>query len=221
LGFTALPWSGARESFIVLDWRRVLAAASGWLAPAAAALAPAQAWRLRALQARGLPRAEESSEIGEEFDRLWQATQGLYANTNVRTSQALRWHCPGDAHVEKRLFVCRQKGRLAGYMILKARDRRGLKTWDCVDFWEDPAAGGTLEALLTAAWRAARERGLDLLSFPHFSRALGERLGRAGLFARASGRRALFLGAPGLLARVTAENSYLVGLQGDYGTAVS
>ncbi|NTV53326.1 MAG: hypothetical protein HGA76_09995, partial [Candidatus Firestonebacteria bacterium] len=66
--------------------------------------------------------------------------------------------------VDKRLFACRAEGRLAGYMVLKARTRRGLKTMDCADFWEDPAVPGVLESLLAAVRRWGTEKGLDLLA---------------------------------------------------------
>jgi len=228
LGFQPLPWAGDIESFIAVDCRRVLAAsAPGFLrgtglpSLAAAGLAPLQALRLRPLQASGLLPAVKSSDVGDEFDEFWERTRGLYANTNVRTAQAVRWHGLGDGEIAKELFVCRREGRLAGYMVLKPRLRRGLKTWDCADFWEDPSAPGVLESLLAAVWDAARDRRLDLLTFPHFTARLGERLGRAGLFEHASGRRALFFGTPGLLADIQPEDSYFVGLQGDYGTAAS
>jgi hypothetical protein len=228
LGFSPLPWAGDRESFIVVDCKRVLNAAApgplrgaGLPSLAAAGLAPLQALRLRPLHACGLLQASKSSDLGEEFDELWGRTKGLYANTNVRTAQALRWHVLEDREIGKELFVCRREGRLAGYMVLKSRTRRGLMTLDCADFWEDPSAAGVLESLLAAVWDYAQDRGLDLLTFPHFTVRLGERLGRAGLFERSSGRRALFYGTPGLLGSITPENSYFVGLQGDYGTAVS
>ncbi len=228
LGFRPLPWAGDRESFIVVDCKRVLAAAApgllrgvGLPALAAAGLAPLQTLRLRPLHASGLLPAVKSSDVGEEFDELWDRTRGLYANTNVRTAQAVRWYGLGDGEIEKELFICRQEGRLCGYMILKSRTRHGLKTLDCVDFWEDPSAAGVLESLLATVWNTAQDRRLDLLTFPHFTTRFGERLGRAGLFEHASGRRALFFGTPELLASITSENSYFVGLQGDYGTAAS
>jgi len=220
LGFRPLPWSGDRESLIVVDCKRALAAAGlpSWGAPVLALL---QDLRLRPLGRPGLLPCEETTEIGPDFDALWERTRKLYANTNLRTAQALRWQCLGDPDIEKKLFICRDQGRLAGFMVLKARTRRGLKTWDCADFWEDPSAAGVLESLLAAVRSSARARGLDLLTFPHFSASLGERLSRAGLFEHASGRRALFLGAPKLLEGIRPENSYFAGLQGDYGTAVS
>ncbi|MCX5795878.1 MAG: hypothetical protein NTY77_10320 [Elusimicrobia bacterium] len=220
MGFTPLPWAGDRESILVLDCKRCLGAA-GLPSFASAALAAFQDLRLRPLGRTGLPKSAACAEIGADFDELWEKTSGLFANTNVRTAEALRWHCLGDPDVEKKLFVCRASGVLAGYSVFKARNRRGLKTWDCADFWEDPAVTGVLESLISAAGQDAKGRGLDLLAFPHFSRSLGERLGRAGLFAHASGRRALVYGAPELLAGVKPEESYFVGLQGDYGTAVS
>jgi len=228
LGFRPLPWAGDRESFIAVDCRRVLAAAApglvrrlGLPAVAAAGLAPWQALRLRPLHAGGPLQAERSAEVGVEFDELWERTKGLYAGTNVRTAQAVRWQALRDREISKELFVCRRQGRLAGYMVLKPRVRRGLATWDCADFWEDPSVAGVLESLLAAVWSHARDRRLGLLTFPHFTARLGARLGRAGLLEHASGRRALFFGTPELLAGIKPEDSYFVGLQGDYGAAVS
>ena len=228
LGFRPLPWAGSRESFILVDGRRCLqAAAPDFLSGTklaglgAAALAGVQSLRLKALRDPALRLASAAEEAGDEFDALWQRTWTIWPNTNVRSAQAVRWQCLEDPHVAKPLFVCRQEGRLAGYMVFKARDRRGLRSLDCADFWEDPSAPGVLESLLAAAWLHAQGAALDLLTFPHFSRSLGERLDRAGLFARDSGRQALFCGPPELLDRIRPEDSYLVGLQGDYGTAVS
>jgi len=220
LGFVDIPWTGSRESLLALDWRRCLPAA-GLPASAAGAAGWLQGLRLRPLARPGLPESAPCAEIGAEFDELWKRTSGLFANTNIRTAEALRWHCLGDPDVDKRLFACRAEGRLAGYMVLKARGRRGLKTMDCADFWEDPAVPGVLESLLAAVRRWGTEKGLDLLAFPHFTAALGERLGSAGLFEHASGRRALFLGKPELIEEIRPGDSYFVGLQGDYGAAVS
>ncbi|MBI5241006.1 MAG: hypothetical protein HY926_11080 [Elusimicrobia bacterium] len=220
LGFVDVPWAGARESLLVLDWKRCLPAA-GLPSLAAAAADYLQDLRLKPLARPGLPESSPCAEIAAEFDELWQRTSGLFANTNLRTAEALRWHCLGDPDVDKRVFACRSGGRLAGYMVLKARTRRGLKTMEAADFWEDPAVPGVLESSLAAVRDWGKTQGLDLLAFPHFSAGLGERLGRAGLFEHASGRRALVCGKPELLERLKPEDSYFVGLQGDYGAAVS
>jgi hypothetical protein len=228
LGFEPLPWGEKKESFIALDFKRCLRAklrplpaAELPLRAAAGAMRWLQSLRLRNLESPAPLKVVEADTVDSSFDRLWERTKGLYANTNVRTSQALRWHCFADPKIEKKLFACREADELLGFMILRAKERRGLKTLECVDFWADPARGGVLSALISSVRRHAEERSLNLLSFPHFSDGFGRELRRLGLLEIPLPSRKGFCRAPaGLSPGIGKENSYFVGLQGDAGTAL-
>jgi hypothetical protein len=221
MGFRLLPWGRERESLLIVDSPSFLRAATrGWLGGplSSGALDALQGFRLRGLA--GPLEASPSAEIGPEFDDLWERTRGLHANTNVRGSEILRWHCLADRRVDKRLLACRGGGRALGYLILKARLRRGLRTLECVDAWLDPQAEGAFDALLLAAREYARLRRFALVSFPHFSRGFGARLRRAGLLEAGLKDRRSFVKAPAEAdALIRGDNSYFVALQGDYGTS--
>jgi len=227
LGFDPLPWGQKRESFIALDFERCLRAklppfpgdALALKAPAAV-LGWLQSFRLTGLKPP-LRKVVETDRVDASFDRLWERTKGLYANTNVRTSEALRWHCFADSKIEKRLFACYEADELLGYMILRSKERRGLRTLECVDFWADPAREGVLSSLIRSVWRSAQERSLDLLTFPHFSHGFARDLRRIGLLeVPLPSRKGYCRASAGVSPGIIGKNSYFVGLQGDAGTAL-
>ncbi|MFH2203154.1 MAG: hypothetical protein ABIJ96_08585 [Elusimicrobiota bacterium] len=223
LEFKPLPWGEDKESFVLIDPARCVEAllpelpGSGLAAKAAAApLGLLQ--RLRGAGAgKSGRRVARCAAADAAFDTLWESTRKSAATTNVRTAAVLKWHCTEDDKIDKRLYACREGDKLSAYAIMRVRDRRGLRTLECVDLWpnETPA----LSDLISQIAEDARIEGLHLLTFPHFSPRLGARLRELNLFERGLRRKNLCLAPAGLRDALREENSYFVGLQGDYGTA--
>lgn len=133
--------------------------------------------------ARGLePEVIPLSTVGDEFDDLWaRAIAGpprLFAN---RTAEELRWHYgPKAAAGTVTLLRCRRGGRLAGYLVLLREEVPALRLVrsKIVDMLVAGDDAIVVDALLAAAYDAARGQGahvLELVGFPRGVRARGER----------------------------------------------
>ncbi|MFA6317888.1 MAG: hypothetical protein WC943_10755 [Elusimicrobiota bacterium] len=235
LGFERLPWGPERESVALLDPRACLKARLRW------PWVPEACWKaggglLGCLQSRRLgggpcgPALAEGlasglaagpeKEAGPEFDAFWERTKGLHRLTNLRTSAVLAWHCFADTRVEKRLFACRDKDGVAGWLIMKAVQRAGLKTLELADLWLDPAKPGVFKALLRSVLSFGVEAGFELAVFGHFSPAVSGLLAEAGLFeVPLKSRRNLCLAGPGSPVSAGEAGAYFTALQGDWGTS--
>jgi hypothetical protein len=213
LDFEPVPWGGSKEDLYTGDPSALGRAALGALGGAfvGPVLGGLQRLRARLRVPAGL-RVEPVDALAErDYDRLWERTRGAYGTTNVRDASAVRWAALADGIVQKRLYECRDAGKLRGFLILKPRVRRGLDTFECADLWNDPDHPEAFDALVSTA---ARES--PLVSFPHFTKKLGERLGSFGMAEIATRpRKNLWLAPKG----AAAASPYFCLLQGDYATA--
>ncbi len=205
LEFEPLPWGPEKEYFYSSDPRPLTGMIVGTI------LGGFQKLRSRFKVPAGL-RVEVVSELAQtDYDALWERTRGQFKTTNVRDASAVRWSALSDSTVKKRLYECRDAGKLRGFLILKPRFRRGVETFECADLWTDPEHPEALEALVS---RAAQES--PLVSFPFFTPDIGEQLGNFGMLqVPTRQRKNLWLPPKGY----NPEDSYFCLLQGDYGTA--
>ena len=179
-----------------------------------------QALRVRGLRDSGRADVREIARADQTFDELWQRTRARFANTNVRTAEQVNWYCFAKQPAEKKLFAFFEGGELLGYMILlvKADDDRRLM--ECVDVWIDPAAGEerVLAGLVAKVAESARDGAFERVLFPHFDSALARLYGRLGLLRGPAWRKREYIKGPRhLMETITADNSYFVRAQGDYG----
>jgi len=196
---------------------------NGMLARAAArplaALAKAvQAVRLKGLSIAGNHVVREIDRADAGFDQLWARTCGLYANTNVRSAEAINWLCFGDVSNAKKLFGCyNSKDELLAYMVLWPRFRTtALATvLECIDLWGGPGEDRAVQSLVGFSRAYAREHGSDLVMFGHFTTSLAESFAKMKLLKLAvPARKEYFQVSSGV--QFDEENSYLVSGQGDY-----
>jgi hypothetical protein len=221
--FRLLPHAeNSQKSVMLVNPRRLAESRirGRWRSAAVAlAVAPVAAWlQSRRLRFGPTPVGVEARELtraGGVFDELWMRTRHLYANTNVRSADAVQWQCFASPEFRKPLFGCFAGDRLAGYMIAGARIREGLNVLRAVDVWPDPDQPFALPSLLRFAQRWAAEHGFDMVEVPHFSASLARQLAALGLFRRAAAgqERAYYL-APQVL---DTARSYFVAIEGDYG----
>ncbi len=207
---------------VVLDFKKAaeLRAGRGFAGQAGALLgAPLfalyQRFRLRNLKMNGLE-VRLLDQAGVEFDRFWEETRPVYANTSVRSAEALQWYCFRATPEEMKLFGCYREGRLAGYLIAWRRIDRNSSKLECVDLWTRPGDDEATSALLAGTIRYAKSEAADLALFPHFSGALGKTLLRLGLFRVSTRRRGEYFKTTDEIAgRIDHRNSYFVDTQGD------
>jgi hypothetical protein len=210
------------KSVIVVNARRLAESrVRGKVRAAVAAFAGAPAWSLlQSLRLRfgRIPARAEVRQLiaaGPAFDELWSRTGHLYANTNVRSSDAVQWMCFSNPEFPKPLFGCFLGDRLTGYLIGGAIEREGLKVLRAIDVWLDPEAPFSLGALLRFVKKWAAAHKFDTVEVPHFDPRLASRLTGLGLLERAAtGEERGYYQMPGSL---DAGDSYFVSMQGDYG----
>ena len=143
-----------------------------------------------------------------------------YSNTHVRTADAVNWYCFSSKETEKRLFGYFDGDRLLGYMICMPTELRGITFFQCVDLWLDASDNedGVLGALVEKARQCAVKSSSDRVFLPHFDHDIAASLQRIGVPAmRVMGRPEFFKGPRNIVEKITAENSYFVLAEGDYG----
>jgi len=214
LEFQNLPWGGSKEELFASDAAVIAKTALGSLGGTILGSVFGGLQRLRAKLAvpKGL-RVDEVLEIADsDYDALWEKTHSFFDATNLRDAASVRWSALADPVVKKRLFECRDSGKLRGYLILKPRYRRGVETFECADLWTDPEHPEAFEALIA---RAATTP--PLVSFPHFTPGIGRHLGKMGMIELTTRpRKNLWLPPKGWNED---SSSYFCLLQGDYATA--
>lgn len=225
------PDSG-NHGAIILNYRKVLRLKLKDGFPGkvlAACLAPvlraAQAFRLRHLKRYGQGNIQELHNASEAFDELWNRTRTKYSNTHVRTADAVNWYCFSSKETEKRLFGYFDGDSLLGYMICMPTELRGMTFFQCVDLWLDTSPGNqdqgqdeVLGALVEKARQCAVKSSFDRVFLPHFDHDVAASLKRIGVPAMRVNRRPEFFRGPrNIMEKITAENSYFVLAEGDYG----
>lgn len=226
--FGLLPRRDGRRSVVPIHASRVAAAQVGdrrGQAVLTAVLAGGlAAWS--ALQLRRLRRSRTGTEVrplaqaDSRFDALWERTKGRHANTNVRRAEVINWFCFGHPGMRKTLLGAYANDNLVGYGIfrLNAENRFGLKVFECLDLWPDPAEEHVLQALVRGATEQAEAHGYDLLAVPHFSSGLASGLRELGLIQLAGRERRDYFRMEGRhVGGMTEANSYFVAAQGDDG----
>ena len=84
--------------------------------------------RLRGLKVREGLAVRVVERAGEDFDGLWEATRGQYANTNVRTAAAVNWLCGWQVEGVRRVLLgCYRGERLVGYLVLDVTEHDGFR----------------------------------------------------------------------------------------------
>ncbi|WP_111732817.1 hypothetical protein [Roseovarius amoyensis] len=133
-----------------------------------ALLAPADlAWRSgvglrRAIKgaARGFE-TEEITDFGPEFDRLWQDAHGGYSIIHLRNAAQLNWRYRDFPLGRYRIFLLRQGGQPAGYVVTRLQEGGGRRNLLIVDIFCASGAADVYAALLDRAEGAALEARAD------------------------------------------------------------
>jgi hypothetical protein len=187
---------------------------------AAAPLETIQLLRTRRLRRCAHENVRRLARADGAFDELWERTKDRFSSTHVRTADVVNWYCFASGESDKTLLGYFEGGRLAGWMVFLATERRGMRFFECVDLWTEPGPRREMivGALVEKARRYAEPRGFDRLYLPHFDLRTEAAYRRLGLL-RAGGppRPGLVLGPSELMRQLAPSDSYLVLAEGDYG----
>jgi hypothetical protein len=130
-------------------------------APVAAMLAPPAdlLFRLSSREIRRVPGAEveETDEIGDPFDRIWDRLREERTDLiGERSAAYMRWKYHGNPLRDFRILTCRMRGReeLSGYAVFSVRDRIKVDVYDFQAF-----GGACRDALIKKLISLARSEG--------------------------------------------------------------
>jgi hypothetical protein len=118
------------------------------------------------------------SQIGEEFDDLWDRVRKVDRRfMQVRDAANLRWRFGRPvAGLPPRVVCLHGEGRLLGYAVLEyTQTPRGMDKASLTDLLVEKDAAGVVADLLRQCWQQARRDGagmLEVLGFPPNLRAL-------------------------------------------------
>jgi len=146
--------------------------------PIAAIMSPAADLLLR-LSSREIRRApavdvEETGEIGEAFDRIWDRMReertGLIGD---RSAAYMRWRYGDNPLSDFRFITCRMRGErdLSGYAVFSVREENKVDVYDLQAFGDDCIAGLTRK--LIAIGRAESRQAIYYIA-PDWSPMFGE-----------------------------------------------
>ncbi|MEO5326928.1 MAG: hypothetical protein H7829_01660 [Magnetococcus sp. THC-1_WYH] len=105
-------------------------------------------------------------EVGQEMDRFWEKTASLFANTFVRSAEAIHWYSFLNPYYRKQLIYILAKDRLIGYFLGKMSPKTNLTIFRIVDFWFDPDALAYIPTALANLVQLARCHHADMILFP-------------------------------------------------------
>ena len=128
---------------------------------AAPVLAPARRV-IRRRYTRGVADVEvnPASNIGEEYDALWERARGGFAMCVRRDAAYVRWRYQAAPHKRYAILEARRDGVLTGFLVSRHEDYRGLRLGWIVDLFARTDDRTTSEALLSRAMDGFFEAGV-------------------------------------------------------------
>lgn len=120
------------------------------------------------------------SEIGSEFDALWQRTAPRFPIAFVHDAEFLRWRFLRDPTYPHRLMAARGAGgELLGWVDTVATEFWGTSACFIMDFFCDPERVEVIDALLHAVLTACAAEGVNLVYCRGLHASLRARTARA------------------------------------------
>ena len=127
-------------------------------------------------------------DFGTEYDVLWETASPKFDFVAERKREYLQWKYRKPPHVRYDVFEARRgpSGELAGYVVLRAAVRNGVRLALLVDLFADPEDEETLGALLDRAIEYTREASAARLQSFTYDRRIASRLLAKGFLLIAS-----------------------------------
>jgi GNAT superfamily N-acetyltransferase len=166
----------------VMDARAVASRRLGAALGAVAGPALALGWSIRHPERplRSAVTVEPIASFGPEFDALWETARASYAMCVRRDAAYLAWKYVRCPHREYALHAARREGRLAGFVVSREQDYRGLRLGWILDVFADAADHDAKDALLGAVLESFRASGVARAQAFAMNAALQEDLRRRG-----------------------------------------
>lgn len=153
----------------------------------------------------------------KSFDDLWDRTKHYSKYTNIRTKEIINWYCFNSKYFKKVLIGYYHNDILYGYAILMPKISK-LKELELVDIWCDHNIEDCFEELIYFSILYANEEKFDRLLLPHWSSKIKNKIKNIKMFkSKPINARKYYKFFTKKKLKLKIKNSYLVGLQGDYG----
>jgi len=156
----------------------------------------------RGLGAKPAPQGvavRQVSEIGPEYDALWEKARASYSMCVRRDAAYLRWKYLGCPHKRYDLLAARRENELVGFAVSRVEDYRGLRLGWIVDVFAPAGDTAAKDALIGTVLQRFRASGVARAQAFCLNGALAGDLRRHGFFGGAS--KALFCVKPTAEAR--------------------
>ena len=153
----------------------------------------------------------------KSFDDLWDRTKHHSIYTNIRTKEIINWYCFNSKYFKKVLIGYYFNDILYGYAILMPKISK-LKELELVDIWFDYKIENCFEELVYFSILYANKEKYDRLLLPHWSEKIKNKITNIKMFkSKPINARKYYKVFDKKKSKLKSDNSYLVGLQGDYG----
>lgn len=142
-----------------------------------------QSVQLRKVKKVDCSNIREISIPDSRIDQLWKKTWNRYENTNVRSSDTLRWYLANKNGSRRIVLFGYFEGEiLHGYAMFKINDGPILRM-DCIDIWAEQNKQDLVKAFIKFAWEYAEKNSFNAVVFPHFNKEIKALFRKCGLIS--------------------------------------
>ena len=125
----------------------------------------------------------DATDIGPDYDALWEAARTGYDACVRRDAGYVRWRYRETPHKDYAIVESRRRGVLTGFAVTRHEDYKGLRLGWIVDLFTAAGDRDSRDALLTTVMQRFEHDGVARVQVLGTSRALVESLKRHGFFA--------------------------------------
>ena len=125
----------------------------------------------------------EATDIGPDYDTLWDGARTGYDACVRRDASYVRWRYRETPHKQYQIVESRRRGSLTGFAVTRHEDYKGLRLGWIVDLFTAADDPGSRDALLTTVMERFERAGVARVQVLCTSRPLVESLRRHGFFA--------------------------------------
>ena len=122
-------------------------------------------------QSKEFYEVKQVDHVDNSFDYLWEEKKSSFDNTNVRTSEVIRWYCSKIGANTNILFGCYSNKKLLGYMVCKTEDSLGTikRKVTIMDIWGPIKDDKFILSMIRKSLTFSIENNYHAVFFPVFS----------------------------------------------------
>jgi hypothetical protein len=125
----------------------------------------------------------DASDIGPDYDALWETARTGYDACVRRDASYVRWRYREPPHKQYQIIESRRRGSLTGFAVTRHEDYKGLRLGWIVDLFTAADDRESRDALLASVMQRFEDAGVARVQALCTSRGLAESLERHGFFA--------------------------------------